>query len=79
MDTRVKPAYDKQWRYHASLGFYSITACSGASACLRSAALLEPIMIASGIAHSVKIITIWLGGSRLYQRVDDAGQISVAL
>jgi hypothetical protein len=59
MDTRVKPAYDRQWRYHASLNFYSITACSGASACLRSAALLEPIMIASGIAHSVKIITIW--------------------
>ena len=38
---------------------YSITACSGAADCLRSVALLEPIMIVSGIAHSVKIITIW--------------------
>ena len=39
--------------------FYSMTACSGASDCLRNAALVEPIMIARGIAHSVKIITIW--------------------
>ena len=38
---------------------YSITACSGASDCLRNAALVEPIMIPSGIAHSVKIITSW--------------------
>jgi len=38
---------------------YSITACSGATDCLRSAALVEPIMIARGIAHRVKIITIW--------------------
>src|SRR6266446_2577223 len=38
---------------------YSITAWSGASDCLRSAALVEPIMIAKGIAQSVKIITIW--------------------
>ena len=38
---------------------YSMTACSGGSDCLRSAALLDPIMIVSGIAHSVKIITIW--------------------
>ncbi len=38
---------------------YSITACSGATDCLRSEALVEPIMIAKGIAHRVKIITIW--------------------
>ena len=38
--------------------FYSSTACSGAADCLRSAALLEPIMIASGSAHSVMIMTI---------------------
>jgi hypothetical protein len=39
---------------------YSITAaCSGPCACLRSAALVEPIMIASGIAHRVTIITSW--------------------
>ena len=38
---------------------YSMTACSGTTDCLRSVALLEPIMIVSGIAHSVKIITIW--------------------
>ena len=38
---------------------YSITAWSGPSDCLRSAALVEPIMIARGIAHSVNIITIW--------------------
>ena len=28
---------------------YSITACSGPAACLRSATLVEPIMIASGM------------------------------
>jgi hypothetical protein len=38
---------------------YSIAAWSGASCCLRSAALVEPIMIASGIAHIVNSITIW--------------------
>jgi hypothetical protein len=38
---------------------YSITACSGPAACFLSAALVEPIMIASGIAQAVKIITIW--------------------
>src|ERR1700730_15005330 len=38
---------------------YSITAWSGACACLRKAALLEPIISASGIAHSVNSITIW--------------------
>jgi hypothetical protein len=38
---------------------YSSTACSGAIDCLRRAALLEPIISASGIAHSVMIITIW--------------------
>jgi hypothetical protein len=43
----------------AHCGRYSITAWSGASDCLRNAALVEPIMTASGIAHSVKIITIW--------------------
>jgi hypothetical protein len=38
---------------------YSITAWSGAVDWLRNAALLEPMMIASGIAHSVNTITIW--------------------
>jgi hypothetical protein len=38
--------------------FYSSTACSGATDCLRSAALLEPIISASGMAQSVMIITI---------------------
>ena len=38
---------------------YSITAWSGAADCSRRAALVEPIMIASGIAQAVKIITIW--------------------
>ena len=47
------------WRYGASLNAYSITAWSGACACLRKAALLEPIISASGIAHSVNSITIW--------------------
>ena len=42
-----------------NIPIYSMTACSGGSDCLRSAALLDPIMIVSGIAHSVKIITIW--------------------
>ena len=41
------------------MNHYSITACSGAADCSRSAALVEPIMIASGIAQAVKIITIW--------------------
>jgi hypothetical protein len=41
------------------LKVYSITACSGAADCWRSAALVEPIMIAKGMAHSVKTITIW--------------------
>jgi hypothetical protein len=36
---------------------YSITACSGVSDCLRSAALVEPIMIASGIEARMNIIT----------------------
>jgi hypothetical protein len=35
---------------------YSITACSGPAACLRSAALVEPIMIASGIEAMMKIM-----------------------
>ena len=43
----------------APIATYSMTACSGATDCLRSAALVEPIMSVSGIAHSVKIITIW--------------------
>ena len=38
---------------------YSITACSAATDCLRSVALLDPIMMVSGIAHSVKISSIW--------------------
>ena len=36
---------------------YSITACSGAADCARSAALVEPIMIASGIEPRMNIIT----------------------
>jgi hypothetical protein len=57
MDTRVKPAYDEEC---VVAEIYSITAaCSDPCACLRSAALVEPIMIASGIAHSVTIITSW--------------------
>jgi hypothetical protein len=41
-------------------GTYSITAaCSGPCACLRKLALVEPIMIASGMAHKVTIITNW--------------------
>jgi len=41
-----------------ALSSYSITAtCSGPCACLRSAALLEPIMMASGMAQAVTIIT----------------------
>ena len=38
---------------------YSITACSGAADCARRTALVEPIMMVSGIAQAVKIITIW--------------------
>jgi hypothetical protein len=38
---------------------YSITAWSGAADWLRKVALVEPIMIASGIAHSVTTITSW--------------------
>ena len=41
------------------LKVYSITACSGACDCLRSVALVEPIMIVKGMAHSMKTITIW--------------------
>ena len=40
-------------------GAYSITACSGAADCLRNATLVEPIMIASGMAHSVMTMTVW--------------------
>ena len=46
-------------RKRGDLRCYSITAWSGASDCLRKEALVEPIMIASGIAHSVNSITIW--------------------
>ena len=38
---------------------YSITATASPCACLRSAALLDPIISASGIAHIVTIITSW--------------------
>ena len=38
---------------------HSITACSGAADCARSAALVEPIMIASGIEPRMNIITNW--------------------
>ena len=58
VDGRDEPGHDAE-RKCRDLKRYSITACSGASDCLRSAALVEPIMIASGIAHSVNIITIW--------------------
>src|SRR5437868_4120113 len=56
VDGRDKPGHDVE--RSRDLTCYSITACSGAADCLRSAALVEPIMIPSGIAHSVKIITI---------------------
>jgi hypothetical protein len=59
VDGRDKPGHDGGKRWDRSACRYSITACSGATACLRSAALVEPIMIASGIAHSVNSITIW--------------------
>ena len=52
VDGRDEPGHDVE----RACSRYSITACSGA-ACLRSAALLEPIMIASGIVHRMKIIT----------------------
>ena len=58
MDTRVKPAYDKPADVERSQ-LYSITAWSGAADCARSAALLEPIMIASGIEPRMNIITNW--------------------
>jgi hypothetical protein len=57
VDGRDEPGHDVEKDRDQNL--YSITAWSGAICCLRSAALVEPIMIASGIAHSVKIITIW--------------------
>jgi len=38
---------------------YSITACSAGAACARSVALVEPIMIASGIEHRMNSITSW--------------------
>ena len=57
VDGRDEPGHDAEKVCDSNL--YSIAACSGASCCLRSATLVEPIMIASGIAHSVKIITIW--------------------
>jgi len=53
-----EPGHDVE-RKRGDLRRYSITAWSGASDCLRKEALVEPIMIASGIAHRVKIITIW--------------------
>ena len=58
VDGRDEPGHDVE-RKRGDLRRYSITAWSGAICCLRSAALVEPIMIASGIAHSVNIITIW--------------------
>ena len=36
---------------------YSITACSGPAACLRSVALVEPINKASGMVQRMKTIT----------------------
>jgi hypothetical protein len=58
VDGRDEPGHDaeKIWR---GVNPYSITACSGARDCLRRAALVEPIMSASGMAHSVNSITIW--------------------
>jgi hypothetical protein len=49
VDGRVKPGHDGE--------NYSITACSAGAACARSAALVEPIMIASGIEHRMNNIT----------------------
>jgi len=59
VDGRDEPPGHDAERKCGDLKRYSITAWSGASDCLRNAALVEPIMIASGIAHSVNIITIW--------------------
>jgi hypothetical protein len=57
VDGRDEPGHDVEKERDQNL--YSITACSGAICCLRKEALVEPIMIASGMAHRVKIITIW--------------------
>jgi hypothetical protein len=57
VDGRDEPGHDVERA--AVRNPYSITAGSGASDCLRNDALVEPIMIASGIAHSVNSITIW--------------------
>jgi hypothetical protein len=64
VDGRDKPGHDAwSWRFPARLlpGVmdYSITACCSAPppAWLRSAALVEPIMMASGIEQRMKIIT----------------------
>jgi hypothetical protein len=57
VDGRNEPGHDVERDRNPNL--YSITACSGASDCLRNEALVEPIMIVSGIAHSVNSITIW--------------------
>src|SRR5256885_11590108 len=58
VDGRDEPGHDAE-KKRRDLKRYSITAWSGASDCLRKEALVEPIMIASGIAHSVNSITIW--------------------
>jgi hypothetical protein len=57
VDGRDEPGHDVEKEHVPNS--YSITAWSGACACLRKAALLEPIMSASGIAHRVNSITIW--------------------
>jgi hypothetical protein len=53
VDGRDRPGHDAENR------LYSITACYGATDCLRSAALVEPIMIVSGIEARMNIITSW--------------------
>jgi len=57
VDGRDEPGHDADKDYDANS--YSITAASGASCCLRSAALVEPIISVSGIVQRMKIITIW--------------------
>jgi hypothetical protein len=57
VDGRDEPGHDAE--IVCDQRRYSITACSGACDCLRNAALVEPIMSPSGIAHSVNSITIW--------------------
>jgi hypothetical protein len=59
--TRAQRALDAARKLIAGsrLNFYSITACSAGADWARSVALVEPIMIASGIEHRMNSITSW--------------------